>query len=154
MKHNILLALLLTAFLGSGCSVSKRLAPYTAELQRAAASTMPPEEKLEVLAVTTTRALRESLTFVNPKKTGQFVDAFAKQNDRAIGSILSELEGSISSMNAVEKVGFFARTARQPYINELKTEVKKIERKTGRKIKTFRFLSRLFGFLNPLGSGG
>jgi len=134
----------------TSCNVNKRLAPFTSALEQAANSEMSPDKKMEILATTTTKALRESLVFINPKKTGQFVDRFAKQNEKSIGKIISSLEGNVKGMSLTEKIGFFASTAKKPYIKELKAEAKKVERKVGRKMKTYGMIGKFLGFLNPL----
>lgn len=150
MKNLILVFLAVTAISLTSCNVNNRLAPFTSALEKAANSEMSPDKKMEILATTTTKALREALVFVNPKKTGQFVDRFAKQNEKSIGKIIQSLEGNVKEMNLVEKIGFFTKTSKKPYIKELKTEVKKVEKKVGRRIKTYGMIGKFLGFLNPL----
>ena len=53
-------------------------------------------------------------------------------------------------MSLPEKIGFFAKTTKKPYIKELKTEAKKVEKKVGRKMKTYGMIGKFLGFLNPL----
>jgi len=150
MKNLILVFLAVTAIGFSSCNVNKRLAPFTSALEQAANSEMSPDKKMELLAITTTKALRESLVFINPKKTGQFVDRFAKQNEKSIEKIIKSLEGNVKSMSLTEKIGFFAKTAKKPYIKELKAEAKKVEKKVGRKMKTYGMVGKFLGFLSPL----
>ena len=140
----------ITAIGTSGCSVSKRLAPFTETLAAAANSNQSAEQKLEILAVTTTRALSESLVFANPKKTVQFVSAFTRKNEQSILKIVNDINGNVSTMSLTEKVGFYANTAQKPYIRELKSEVKTVEKRVGRKIKTFGVLGNFMNVLNPL----
>jgi len=150
MKNLILVFLAISAIGFSSCNVNNRLAPFTSALENAANSDMSPDKKMEILATTTTKALRESLVFINPKKTGQFVDRFAKQNEKSIEKIIQSLDANVKSMNFTEKIGFFAKTAKKPYIKELKAEAKKVEKKVGRKMKTYGMVGRFLGFLNPL----
>ena len=150
MKNLILVFLAVTAISLSSCSVDKRLAPFTSALEQAANSDMSPDKKMEILATTTTKALKESLVFINPKKTGQFVDRFAKQNEKSIGKIVQSLEENLKSMNFPKQISFFAKTAKKPYIKELKAEAKKVEKKVGRKMKTYGMIGKFLGFLSPL----
>lgn len=150
MKNLILVFLAISTIGFTSCNVNKRLAPFTSALEQAANSEMSPDKKMEILATTTTKALRESLIFVNPKKTGNFIDQFAKQNEGSIGKIIQSLEGNVKGMNFAEKISFFAQTSKQPYIKELKAEAKKVERKVGRKMKTYGMVGKFLGFLNPL----
>ncbi len=150
MKNLTFVLLVLAAFGTTGCSVSKSLAPFTEALTAAANSNQTAEQKLEILAVTTTRALSESLKFVNPKKTVQFIEAFSKQNEKSITKIVNDINGGVSQMSLTDKVGFYANTAQQPYVKELKTEVQNVERKVGRKIRTFSLIGKFLNVLNPL----
>ncbi|MGK0366294.1 MAG: hypothetical protein ACI85O_003367 [Saprospiraceae bacterium] len=150
MKNLILVFLAVSSIGFTRCNVNKRLAPFTSALEQAANSDMSPDKKMEILATTTTKALRESLVFINPKKTGQFIDRFAKQNEKSIGKIIQSLEGNVKGMSLVEKIGFFAKTTKKPYIKELKAEAKKVEKKAGRKMKTYGMIGKFLSFLNPL----
>lgn len=134
----------------TSCSVTKRLSPLTDILTQAAASNMNPDQKLEVLVTTVNKALTESLTFVNPKKTVQFINQFSKQNEKSIESILGSLSGSVKDMSMTEKIGFYARTLKKPYVSDLKDTVGKVEKKVGRRIKTFQLVGKLLSFMNPL----
>ena len=150
MKNLILVFLAVSTISFTSCNVNKRLAPFTSALEQAANSDMSPDKKMEILATTTTKALKESLVFLNPKKTGQFIDRFAKQNEGSIGKIIQSLEGNVKNMSFTEKIGFFAKTAKKPYIKELKAEAKKVEKKVGRKMKTYGMVGKFLGFLSPL----
>lgn len=151
MKNiTFILLLCCTAATFTNCNVNKRLAPYTDALTEAANADWSAERKTEVLALTLTKAFRESLVFTNPKKTVQFIDRFSQQNERNIEKIIGDLDDNLKGMNLLEKGEYFVSTARKPYIRELRSEVKKVERRIGRKINTFTIVGRFFNFLNPL----
>lgn len=149
MKKLLFLSLCSVLFL-AGCSVNKRLAPYATTLEKAANANISPDEKLEILANSINSAMTESLVFVNPKKTVQFIDRFSSQNDKSITKILADMDAHVKKMGFAGKVQFFAETSRKPYIQEFKQTSQKVEKKVGRKIKTFALVGKVLGFLNPL----
>ena len=129
--------------------MNKLLATHQSALLKAASNNVPPQEKFDVLATSFTRVLDESISFTNPKRSLEYVQAYAEQNKKSIDLITSSSSDYINTLSDAEKIIFATNLARKPYTKELIANIPKFERKVNQKLAAIRFLGKLGNFFKP-----
>lgn len=142
------LCLLFTAVILSSCNSSKWLQMHQERMQDLASGDYTPKQKFDGLATELVSVLKESMKFVNPKKSYRHVDQFYKQNETSLKKLMKELGEFEKEMSGTEKLAFAARTATQPYASELVQLIPKFERKVGNAIEGMKFYDKLTGIFN------
>jgi hypothetical protein len=147
MKLTALLPFLLMALLlGTSCSqrYANRLANHRNTLsQMASSKTATHEQKMDALANSLVTMMHESLDLINPKKSVQYVQDYANQNEASINAIFKDLDGWQNSMNPAEKLSFALNATKKPYTKDLVSLLPRFEKK----FKTIAFVGRLTGKL-------
>lgn len=105
----------------TGCAVWKQnrwLADHSKNLKQLAESNIPAEQKMDGLAQDYVKFMDESLNFVNPANSAQYVKKYHDQNERYIDRILAEGQKWQGKLSTVEKVELGLRTAQKSYLKK------------------------------------
>lgn len=142
----------LLAFTLSSCG-SAKMAQYMdqhkATLAKALVNGVSGEDKLDIVAGSLVTALNESLSYSSTKKSVQHINKFSKSNEKALNTIIKDLDGWMQGMSPAEKIMTFGKIAKKPYAKELMTLIPQVEKKVNRKMQTFKIASKLLGVLKP-----
>ena len=153
IKNSIIyLSLILFALNSSSCGSSKMLRymdQHQANFTKALSGNVGPEEKLDIVANSLVTALNESMSFSSTKKSVQYMKKFSSTNEKALNTIIKDIDGWMSGMSGAEKIMTIGKIAQKPYAKELITLAPKFEKKVNRKITTFRIASKLIGLVKP-----
>ncbi len=144
IKTGISILVLLLLSTSCGKQYLNRLAAHQNLLSQTAINKMmSPEEKMDVLANSFVNMMHESLDVLNPKKGTQFIQDFAKQNEKSIDAIFKDIAKWQSNMTDMEKVTLGLKMIRKPYARKLIELVPRFERK----FNNIALASRLTGKL-------
>ncbi len=128
MKNYALILLL--AILGlSSCNSSKMLSRHSNLLSQTAVGSLPPEDKLDVLATSFVEMMHDGLRFGNPKKGLAFVKSYGTQNKPHFDAIFKDVDAWIGQLNTIEAIALGLRMLNKPYIGKLIDLIPKFERK-------------------------
>jgi len=153
IKNSIIyLSLIIFALSTSSCGSSKMLQymdQHKANFAKALSGNIGPEEKLDIVANSLVTALNESMSFSSTKKSVQYMNKFSKTNEKALNTIIKDIDGWMSGMSGADKIMTIGKIAQKPYTKELITLAPKFEKKVNRKIQTFKIASKLIGLVKP-----
>ncbi|MCB0515848.1 MAG: hypothetical protein R2798_09195 [Chitinophagales bacterium] len=122
MKYLEILLLVALAMSASSCGTVKfarQLAEHQSLLtniaQNKAASS---EEKFDVLAGSLVEMMNQALKFTSPTKGKKYVQAYFKENNKAIFGILDEVITEQSKLSSIERIGNGVKLTQKPYAKD------------------------------------
>ena len=148
------LAFALTPILFTSCNTAfnRRLAWHESELARAANSTtMPAQEKLDILMTSFVQMADETLKPINPKKGIRFVKKYSETNEANINKILGDVQKWQNNMNDVQRITNGVALARKPYTKQLIDLYPKFRRKYKQYKFAMNLTNKLAGGLGKMG---
>lgn len=131
----------------SGCTLTRQLNAHRATLNDLAYGDYTPQEKFDGLANTMVGVMDESLRIINPAKTYRYLDKFSAQNEDALTTLYTELNGWRNEMGTAQKVGFGARTLTKSYTRRLPGLANKLEKRLGSRLTQLLLLTKVAGLL-------
>ena len=158
-KHNTmrvfhLISFLALALLTTACfNYSRFLAQERGMLNRVSRSNLKSEQKLDSLLASSIRLMETALKPIDPTKGGKLVAQYFSQNQSAMESIATQLNGEFSKMNLLDQGLFTANVVRKPYarqFTDLYPKFKKKYQQVQTAAKFLGFFGKAFGKLGKL----
>ena len=111
---------------------------------------MEPEKKMDIMMGSFTSMMSQGLKIVNPKKGGEYVGKYAKDNKESINKILDDVANWQKSLGPLQKAALAVRMTQKTYAKDAVDLIPKFRRK----YKQIKFVanltkgisSRIFGF--------
>lgn len=154
MRHYIFFLLTASSLFVSACfNYTKFLAQERSMLARVSASNLKAEQKLDSLLASSIRVMETALKPINPVKGGRLVADYYSQNEAAMNSIITQVNGEFSRMNLIDQGIFTANMVRKPHARQFADLYPKFQRKY-RQVRTaarfIGFFGKAFGGLGKL----
>lgn len=142
------------AFSATACyNYAKFLAHERGMLARVAASNSQAEQKLDSLLASGVRVMETALKPINPVKGGKLVAQYYDQNERAMETIVAQVNGEFNRMSLLDQGIFTASVVRKPYARQFADLYPKFKKKYNQ-VKTaakfIGFFAKAFGKLGKL----
>ena len=122
-------------------------------LARVSRSNLTAEQKLDSLLASSVRVMDAALKPINPVKGGKLVAQYYDQNEAAMQSIITQVNGTFNSMSLLEQGIFTAKFVKKPYgkqFAELYPKFKKKYKQVKTAARFIAFFGKAFGKLGKL----
>lgn len=141
-------------FLATACfNYSKFLSAERGMLARVSRANLKSDQKLDSLLASGIRVMETALKPINPVKGGKLVEQYYNQNNVAMESIVTQLNGEFNKMNLLDQGIFTANVVRKPYARQFADLYPKFKKKYNQ-VKTaakfIGFFGKAFGKLGKL----
>lgn len=131
---------------------TKQLAWHESELARAANSTtMPANEKLDILLNSFVSLADESLRPINPKKGIKYIQKYNKTNQQNIDKILADVNTWQQGMGEFQTLAAGVNVARKPYTKQFIKLVPKFKKKYRQYKTAINLANKLTGGMKGFG---
>ncbi len=100
---------------------------------------MEPEKKMDIMMGSFTSMMSQGLKIVNPKKGGEYVAKYTKENKQSIDKILEDVGNWQQSLGPLQKTALAVRMTQKPYAKEALDLIPQFRRK----YKQIKFVANL-----------